>query len=212
MRFPRRQHGHIEIRSCCQRGNLIARRRQGGQGVECKVLTKSREGKDRSDGNGQEADSRNLVRTFLQTIPRTRPSVTWMQFDPRGFRASSSHQRNCRSEIAILKFFVRRRILRKRGSSCLPFTCLHPTNPPCLPPHPNFCDRYSAAWLPLPAFQSPCMMSTRMCFWRQRFAHPRWRRKLYSLGSARSFYFHANWYQLRRNVRRPLFRGRIISS
>lgn len=76
----------------------------------------------------------------------------------------------------------------------------------------KFCDRYSADWLPLPAFQSPSMVSIRMCFWRQLFAHPRWKRNFYRLGSARSSYFHTNWYQVRRNLRRQLFRGKIISS
>jgi hypothetical protein len=56
------------------------------------------------------------------------------------------------------------------------------------------------------------MMSILMCFRRQPFTPPRWKRKFYCLGPARSTYLHTNWYRLRPNHRRLLFRGRIISS
>ena len=86
------------------------------------------------------------------------------------------------------------------------------TRQPAAPlPHLSFCDWYSADWLPLPASPSPSMLSIRMCFWRQLFAHRGWKRNFYRLGSARSIYFRTNWYQLRRNLRRQGFHGKVIS-
>jgi len=66
------------------------------------------------------------------------------------------------------------------------------------------------AGIPLPAPQSPWMILNRMYFGRLPFSYPR--KKTYRLNTARLFYFHVNWYRLRRNLRRPLFRGRIISA
>jgi len=108
--------------------------------------------------------------------------------------------------------------MRREGSCavegpcvCAPRACSSPT---CRIPRRilTSSDRFSAARLPLPAFQSPCMLSTRMHSWQQLFVQPRWKRNVYGLGPARSIYFHTNWYQLRRNLRRQLFRGKIISS
>lgn len=120
--------------------------------------------------------------------PPFMPGGVWMQI----------HRKGCRPE-------------RSRGTCCT-LRALTPHQPVGI----HTASELFAIGTPLvrsaTGTQSLCLMSILMWFWRQPFSDPRWKRKLYCLSPARSLYFHTNWYQLRRNLRRPYSRGKIISS